>query len=453
MLHKIKILFSGNKLGRTHLMFKNVILSFFTKGGIAVIGILMVPMMLQLLSKEEFGIWQTLSSMLGWLYFLDIGLSNGFKNLFTQAIAEKQIEKANKFLSTTYAIIIFTSLFFVLVFECVNPFLDWGKILNFNQSSIPNFPIIIQLVFLSFAFKLALSILNTALASNQQYSASTVIELITQICIIGFLYFLIQVKWPSLFMVAMISSVAPIVLLVLASVYYFNVGSLSAYRPTWRNVDLVLSGQLFSKGVQFFFIQIAFVLMFTANNIIVAQLFGPEQVAELSVVSKYYSIPIMAFVIVLGPFWAGFTEAYYKNEISWVQITIKRLLAIWVLFLLLIWTMYWFFEPISIFWLGNHFKASSKLVFYYAVFASVVTFNNIFSYFLNGIGKIRVQLIGAIFLGIISIPLSVYFCNLPFFEADGVLAANIVCLLLGVVLGPLQYYLIITKKAKGVWLK
>ncbi|MDP4419481.1 hypothetical protein, partial [Escherichia coli] len=84
-------------------------------------------------------------------------------------------EKANKFLSTTYAIIIFTSLFFVLVFECVNPFLDWGKILNFNQSSIPNFPIIIQLVFLSFAFKLALSILNTALASNQQYSASTVI--------------------------------------------------------------------------------------------------------------------------------------------------------------------------------------------------------------------------------------------------------------------------------------
>lgn len=453
MYRKLKTIFSSGNFGRSQLMFKNVFLSFFTKGGIAIIGILMVPMMLQLLSKEEFGIWQTLSSILAWLYFLDIGLSNGFKNLFTQAIAQNEMDKANRYLSTTYAILILSSLFFILIFELINPFLNWGQILNFEFHSIPDFAIIIQFVFISFAFKLALSILNTALASNQQYSASTVIELITNIVVICFLYFQIRLQLPSLFLVALTSSITPILLLLLASFYYFKFGSLKAFAPAWRNIDFSLTRNLFGKGIQFFFIQIAFVLMFTANNIIVAQLFGPEQVAELSVVNKYYSIPMMAFIIVLGPFWAGFTEAYYKNDIVWVQLTIKRLLLIWFLFLILIWTMYWFFEPISVYWLGANFKASSRLVFYYAIFASVVTFNNIFSYFLNGIGKVRVQLIGAVFLGIISIPLSIYFCKLPYFEADGVLVANIVCLSLGLFLGPIQYYLIISRKAKGVWLK
>jgi hypothetical protein len=51
-------------------MFKNVILSFFTKGGIAVIGILMVPMMLQSTILGKYSNRVDYSNMYYWIFIL-----------------------------------------------------------------------------------------------------------------------------------------------------------------------------------------------------------------------------------------------------------------------------------------------------------------------------------------------------------------------------------------------
>lgn len=453
LINRLKNVFVGNNLGRTQVMVKNVVLSFFTKGSIAIIGLLLVPILLKLLSKEEFGIWQTLSSILGWLYFMDIGLSNGFKNLFTQALAEQKVKKAVQYLSTTYAIIILVSLLFILVFELINPFLNWSSILNFNGESLPNFNWVIQVVFVSFAFKLTLSILNTTLIANQQFSASTFIDLYGNLLVL--LLFSIMLHWGihSFFLIAFITSFSPLLIMLLASYYYFSWGSLKAYKPSFSFVDFSLSKDLFGKGLQFFFIQISFVLMFTANNIIVAQLFGPEKVAELSIVHKYYSIPLMGFIIVLGPFWSGFTEAFFNKDNQWVKLTIKRLFGVWLVFMVVIWGMFFYFDEIATFWLGKNIQETPKMVLFYAMFASINTFNSIFSYFLNGIGKVRVQLVASVVLGFISIPMSIFLCKLPFIGVNGVIVSNIFIMLVGTVLGPLQYYLIMSNKAKGIWLK
>lgn len=453
MFNKLKKVFLNDSISRTQLMVKNVIFSFFTKGIIALIGLLLVPMMLQMLSKVEFGVWQTLSSILTWLYFLDIGLGNGFKNLFTQAIAENNNSIARQYLSTTYVIMFLITLVFILVFEVVNPFLDWGSILNFNSSQVQNFNIVIQVVFLTFGIKLSLSILNTALIANQQFTFSTLIEFFSSIFVIGIFEILLLMEIKSMLIIALISNLIPLILLVIASCFFYGFGSLKKYKPAIKFIDFGLSKIIFNKGVQFFFIQVSFVFMFTFNNIIVAQLFGPELVAELSVVSKYFSIPMMAFIIVLGPFWAGFTEAYYKLDFIWIGLTVKRLIFIWLVFLVLIWVMFFYFKVFCNLWIGSNFSYSNSMIFYYAVFASLATFNNIFSYFLNGIGKIRIQLIGAIFMGVISVPLSMILCKIPQIGPNGVLISNIICLFLGTIFGPIQYYLIIKKKANGIWLK
>ncbi|MFY8190170.1 MAG: hypothetical protein ACOVK9_04330, partial [Bacteroidia bacterium] len=222
MISKIKNIFASDTLGRTQVMVKNVVLSFFTKGSIAVIGLLLVPILLKLLSKEEFGVWQTLSSILGWLYFMDIGLSNGFKNLFTQALAEQKIKKAVQYLSTTYAIIILVSLLFILLFELINPFLNWSRILNFNGDGLPYFNWVIQVVFISFAFKLTLSILNTTLIANQQFSASTFLDLYGNLIVLGLFTLMLQWGLHSFFLISFITSFAPLLVMFIASFYYYK---------------------------------------------------------------------------------------------------------------------------------------------------------------------------------------------------------------------------------------
>ena len=162
-------------------MLMNVFLSFFTKGGTAIISILLVPIFLKMLTKSEFGVWNTLSTMINWFYFLDIGLSNGFKNLFTRAVVEENFLLAKKYVSTIYAILLVISLLFIVCFEGALPYLNWQSILNFDTLTVTTFNWVIQVVFLSFAFKLALTVLNTTLVANQQFSKGMILEFISQV--------------------------------------------------------------------------------------------------------------------------------------------------------------------------------------------------------------------------------------------------------------------------------
>lgn len=77
--------------------------------------------------------------------------------------------------------------------------------------------------------------------------------------------------------------------------------------------------------------------------------------------------------------------------------------------------------------------------------------NNIFAYFINGVGKIKLQLVTAVISSIINIPLSIFLGRNMGMGINGVIAATIICLLLGTFLHPVQYYKIVTGKAKGIW--
>ena len=65
----------------------NISYSFFIKFGIAICGLILVPITLNYIESNDYGVWMTISSFTTWFYFFDIGLANGFRNKFTQAIA------------------------------------------------------------------------------------------------------------------------------------------------------------------------------------------------------------------------------------------------------------------------------------------------------------------------------------------------------------------------------
>ncbi len=88
--------FLAGRHERSLLIYKNIFYSFILKGGVAILGLLIVPLVLNYLDKEEFGIWNTLSSIVTWFYFLDIGLANGFRNKFTNSMAAKDYHNAKR---------------------------------------------------------------------------------------------------------------------------------------------------------------------------------------------------------------------------------------------------------------------------------------------------------------------------------------------------------------------
>ena len=83
---------------------KNILASFLIKGTSILIGFYMVPLTIGYVDKEQYGVWLTLSSVVGWFSFFDIGLGSGLRNKLALALANDEMEKAKSYVSFRLAI-------------------------------------------------------------------------------------------------------------------------------------------------------------------------------------------------------------------------------------------------------------------------------------------------------------------------------------------------------------
>src|SRR5690554_1545023 len=95
-------IFSGHT--RSAVVKKNIVGGVAIKSISIVISLLYVPLLINYLDSERYGIWIALTSMLTWFHFFDIGLGNGLRNLLTEAITQNNYKKARELVSTSYAL-------------------------------------------------------------------------------------------------------------------------------------------------------------------------------------------------------------------------------------------------------------------------------------------------------------------------------------------------------------
>ena len=103
----------GNR--RTSDAKKNIFLSFGNKGLSILISLIIVPITINYVNPTQYGVWLTISSIVGWISFFDFGLAHGFRNKFAEARANIDNDLAKKYVSTTYAILTIIFVIFFLI--------------------------------------------------------------------------------------------------------------------------------------------------------------------------------------------------------------------------------------------------------------------------------------------------------------------------------------------------
>ena len=86
---------------RNKMLRNNIFLSAIIKTVGILASLIIVPITLHYLESEQYGIWMTISSILYWFAFFDIGLGNGMRNYLTKALSLNDYEKGRDYLSTT----------------------------------------------------------------------------------------------------------------------------------------------------------------------------------------------------------------------------------------------------------------------------------------------------------------------------------------------------------------
>src|ERR1035438_3879219 len=153
---------------RSNLAKKQILYSFFLKAISVVIGLLFVPLLLHYLDAERYGLWLTLTSIVGWFTFFDAGLGNGLRNRLTEALAQGEQQLAKEYVSTTYAIISIIFIVVLIVFYCVNPFLHWNEILNTSRVPAKELSLLALIVFTFFLLRFIFQLIGIILMADQR---------------------------------------------------------------------------------------------------------------------------------------------------------------------------------------------------------------------------------------------------------------------------------------------
>jgi O-antigen/teichoic acid export membrane protein len=404
---------------------------------------MIVPVTLNYLKAEEYGVWLTLSSLLGWIAFFDIGLGNGLRNKLTEAIVEGNLEKGRKYISTTFALLLIITIIIFITFNAISPFLNWSRI--FNTSTLQNSELE-KVVFITFVFICLQFIFKTIgiiYMAHQRSAISDLLNVISSAISLIIIYTLTITTSGSLLFVAITFSAAPIVVFTIMYFVAFN-STYKELKPSIKSINFTYTKDLLGLGVQFFIIQISSVIVFLTSNIIITQFCGPDQVSVYNIAYKYFNVVVMLFSIFLSPLWNAYNEAYNKGEMLWIKNTLRRIFQIWTLFVLLTLIMLIISPLVYQLWIGNVIQIPFRLSLACFLYVSLYNWNQITSYFLYGVGKIRIQLYISIVSSLLFLPVAIFLVKK--FGIEGMLYAMTITLVFGAVIQPIQTFKIIKNR-------
>ena len=126
-----------------------------------------------------------------------------------------------------------------------------------------------------FCIRLVAGLIGTILMADQQPAYSSLFEVLVSALSLGAVIVLTNVLPGSLFWLGACMSGAMVLVPIVGNVWLFR-GRYREFSPRCAT-SMRSRAWLMHIGVQFFFLQIAGLVLFTGSNLIIAQLFGPKE--------------------------------------------------------------------------------------------------------------------------------------------------------------------------------
>ncbi len=429
---------------------RNIIYSFLIKGLSILTGYLMVPLTIHYIDTAQYGIWLTISAIVAYVNILDIGLSNGLRNKMAASLALNERDNIVKYVSTTYATLFIISIAIFGAFYLAGSFFDWNGLLNINSVISYNVWPLIQVTLAFFCIQFSLQPITSMLMATHETFKSSLILFFGQALTFVLIYIVSLFTKNNLFTLVFITAGSPVFVFLLANIYHFKTG-LKQFAPKFKAISLKSAKELLSVGGVFFIIQIGALVIYETDNIIITHYLGPTEVTTFNVAYKYFSLIITLFVIALTPYWSAFTDAYTKQDFIWIKASIKRMRIFWLYTSIIAIIMYACANIFYKVWLANAVVVPGIVSLSMAIYVIAVNWQGIYVYALNGMGKLRLQLIFVIISAVINIPLSIILIK-QIGVAGSIISNTIICVFMNALV-TWQVNKITSKKATGIWNK
>ena len=441
---------------------KNIFQAIFFKGTGVLIGFLYVPLQASYLGEYKYGIFLLFVSLLEWFEELDVGIGNGLRNRFGEAVADGDTERARAYVSTAYFVLgaIFSVASIVVIIACY--FIPWvafvsksEKVQGVQAASVSNNELMIlaMLMFAAFAIRFVASLVYQIFYALQKAGMVDLFAMVGKVAFLIVIFLLIYFTDDSLILFGLGKTFTFALVPIAVGVYYFN-KAFKPYRPSLKLASRKHFKGLFSLGMQFFLIKTSMIVIFSTNIFLISKFVGVEWVPQYDSAYKYMAVFILFFNIITNQMWSANTEAYRKGDMQWMKNAMKKINLIWLATLVAAAIMVVASPLVYKIWLqGKITTPSILLTFAIAVSVCITTWVNSYNIVINGTGKVRLQMYTWIVTAILNIPICYLFAVVFDLGIIGIILGTIVCMIPLAVLSPIQVHKLLNKTDTGIWAK
>jgi len=366
-----------------------------------------VPLTVDYLGVERYGIWVTISSIVAVLGFADMGFGNGLLNAISAAHGRDDREFAKSCVSAGFFMLCGLGAVLGAAFAAAYPFIPWGRVFNVAANvGVAEAGPAMAVFWACYLIGLPLSVVSRVQMGYQQGFMNAAWQAAGSCLTLACL--LTAIWWrASLPMLVAALAGAPL----LATV--FNGMRLFGWEKPWllpqpSAVTLTAIRRIAGTGVLFLILQLAVAMMTSIDNLIVAQYAGPQAVTALAVPARLFVVATGIVYVALTPLWPAYGEAIARGDVTWVRRTVIRSSATAALLTVVIVTPLVFWgKPIIQAWVGEAVDPSLPLLMGLGCWAVLSAVGTSLAMFMNAANVVGFQVVTAIAVGLASVALKV----------------------------------------------
>lgn len=397
------------------MLFKNISFSLFYKILTMVLALVMVPLLINALGTENYGVWVALTSLIAWISLFDFGLGYALKNTVTKSISNNELHLAKDEALQVLKLTSILSGLLLIVFFCSIKFVS---VLHSNVA-------VSLIIFVPFILFFPLKAGNAILQGARFIALESALGFIgplfffffsTLIVLLGF-YFDVFIA-ASLFT---ISYVASIIFIWWKASQIINI-KLSDLR---KLITAKLNISRIGVGIKFFVLQVASLVLYSVGTILVYDQLGPREAAHYDVVSKVFVLGLSLFNMVIAAFWPEITHHFSRDNFSGIQMLYLRMLFLSLLFSVGSFIVAFYSPEIISVWTAGKINISAEQAIFFAALVSIQSFAYSGAVVLNALEKMNVQLALSSISVFLMIPLTLFFFDNNFGISSVPLVAGI----------------------------
>lgn len=339
----------------------STITSIASRGINLLISIISVPLLLNYLGAERYGMYAMVTSIQGFMMFSDFGLGLGLQNRIPEFQQHEDKTVLHKAISSTFFTLaaIVLLLFLLLTFSI--RFADWAHFYNVstplasNEASPISWAFFICF-FVGLPFNVAFYLLT---GSQQAYKTEiwrTLGNLLSLLLLLLFTY--LKVGTPFL----IYSAYGSISLATIAAfIFVFNTTDKNLL-PNIKLWNYEMVKNISIDGSKYFILQIFAIGLTTVDSFFIAHYQSTESVSIFMIGFRIVSIITLPLVLINSQFLPSLNDAIVKNDFVWIKKSIKNLLRINSIYVVIVSIILFFTGDFLLkIWLKNTIYFDTKL--------------------------------------------------------------------------------------------